>query len=232
MSAATVLRRSTFNWTDDRDATLRREWEAGTASGEIARRLGTSKNSVIGRVHRLKLASRGSPIGRSGPIKVKPAREPKKQKPDPWSLPEIAALDAGEDAIQSISAKWGRPIDEIRAKMIELGVIIEVAPEPAPVVQQAPKPALVDKAPVQAPVVSTIFIPRSVAFEPGQGCQFPTSTGRRHRFECSEPRIDGRPYCATHAAACYQKTGANPDARVEAAAWHRRPSGAAETLSP
>ena len=49
-------------WDDDRDARLTSDWAAGFSTAEIGRRMGISKNSVIGRAHRLQLPSRGSPI--------------------------------------------------------------------------------------------------------------------------------------------------------------------------
>ena len=49
-------------WNDDLDATLSSDWDAGFSTAEIGQRMGISKNSVIGRAHRLRLPSRGSPI--------------------------------------------------------------------------------------------------------------------------------------------------------------------------
>jgi GcrA cell cycle regulator len=49
-------------WTDERDAQLTADWNAGFTTLEIGTRMGISKNSVIGRARRLRLQSRGSPI--------------------------------------------------------------------------------------------------------------------------------------------------------------------------
>ena len=49
-------------WNDELDARLTSDWDAGFSTAEIGRRMGISKNSVIGRAHRLQLPSRGSPI--------------------------------------------------------------------------------------------------------------------------------------------------------------------------
>ena len=46
-------------WDDERDARLTSDWAAGFSTAEIGRRMGISKNSVIGRAHRLQLPSRG-----------------------------------------------------------------------------------------------------------------------------------------------------------------------------
>jgi len=49
-------------WTDERDAQLRALWDAGLSGTEIGKRMGITKSAAIGRVHRLKLAPRVSPI--------------------------------------------------------------------------------------------------------------------------------------------------------------------------
>jgi GcrA cell cycle regulator len=61
-------------WTDDRIAKLKKLWSDGLTTGEIGKRLGVSKNAVVGKAHRLELKSRPSPIRRAG---VKP--EPKEE---------------------------------------------------------------------------------------------------------------------------------------------------------
>ena len=48
------------NWTEDRVETLRKLWADGLSASQIAAQLGSvSRNAVIGKVHRLKLSSRG-----------------------------------------------------------------------------------------------------------------------------------------------------------------------------
>ncbi|RUM98897.1 GcrA cell cycle regulator [Pseudaminobacter arsenicus] len=49
-----------MNWTDERVETLRKLWAEGLSASQIAAQLGgVSRNAVIGKVHRLKLSSRG-----------------------------------------------------------------------------------------------------------------------------------------------------------------------------
>ena len=54
-------------WTEGRVATLRELWASGMLAATIGIRLGTSKNAVVGKVHRLGLKPRPSPIKRSDP---------------------------------------------------------------------------------------------------------------------------------------------------------------------
>ena len=50
-------------WTQERVATLTKLWNAGRSAGEIASHLGeVSRNAVNGKVHRLGLSGRPSPI--------------------------------------------------------------------------------------------------------------------------------------------------------------------------
>ena len=52
-------------WTGERVAELRRLWDEGLSTAEIGRRLGVSKNAVVGKAHRLGLPPRQSPIRRA-----------------------------------------------------------------------------------------------------------------------------------------------------------------------
>ena len=44
-----------MDWTDDMNERLRDLWEEGHITAEIGRRLGVSKNAVVGRARRLEL---------------------------------------------------------------------------------------------------------------------------------------------------------------------------------
>ena len=49
-----------MNWNDERVELLRKLWSEGLSASQIAAQLGSvSRNAVIGKVHRLKLSSRG-----------------------------------------------------------------------------------------------------------------------------------------------------------------------------
>lgn len=49
-----------MNWTDERVEMLKKLWAEGLSASQIAAQLGgVSRNAVIGKVHRLKLSSRG-----------------------------------------------------------------------------------------------------------------------------------------------------------------------------
>ena len=51
-----------MGWTDESVEKLRRLWMQGLTANEIAKQLGVTKNAIVGKVHRLCLTARPSPI--------------------------------------------------------------------------------------------------------------------------------------------------------------------------
>src|SRR6201996_2050062 len=51
-------------WNDEKIGRLKKLWSEGLTTGEIGKRLGVSKNAVVGKAHRLGLKGRPSPIKR------------------------------------------------------------------------------------------------------------------------------------------------------------------------
>lgn len=62
-----------MEWTSETIVRLRGLWSEGHSTAEIGRRLGVSKNAVVGKAHRLDLPARPSPIRRDGPAAPRPA---------------------------------------------------------------------------------------------------------------------------------------------------------------
>lgn len=100
-------------WTDEMVDQLRAMWAEGLTTGEIGKRLGVSKNSIVGKVHRLGLSGRPSPIKKkedadseAAPtaelktVKEKPTKELKPHKtkvekamPEPAAKVDIKAME-------------------------------------------------------------------------------------------------------------------------------------------
>lgn len=80
-----------MTWTEERVAELMRLWEAGRSASEIGRLLGVSKNSVVGKAHRMKLKARPSPIKRGATPQVRRAAAP---APKPVAQPAAVARQA------------------------------------------------------------------------------------------------------------------------------------------
>jgi GcrA cell cycle regulator len=51
-----------MGWTDESVEKLRQLWMQGLTANEIAKQLGVTKNAIVGKVHRLCLTARPSPI--------------------------------------------------------------------------------------------------------------------------------------------------------------------------
>ena len=79
---------SPIEWTGEVIARLRSLWAEGHSTVEIGRRLGISKNAVVGKVHRLNLPGRPSPIRKDGPTRTRPRRVRSEWVP----LPVLAAV--------------------------------------------------------------------------------------------------------------------------------------------
>lgn len=82
-----------MSWTPERIAKLEELWAEGLSTAEIGRRLGVSKNAVVGKAHRMKLPGRQSPI--ESKRKAKPAAA---AKPKPATKPTAAAKPAPKKA--------------------------------------------------------------------------------------------------------------------------------------
>ncbi len=65
MGAETIMS-TPFEWTPEITAALMALWKEGLPTAEIGQRLGVTKNAVIGKVHRIGLVKRQSPI-KGGP---------------------------------------------------------------------------------------------------------------------------------------------------------------------
>lgn len=73
-------------WTPERITALIALWEEGLTTSEIGARLGITKNAVVGKVHRLGLPKRQSPI----------RERPQAEKPEPeGEVVRLEGLNAG-----------------------------------------------------------------------------------------------------------------------------------------
>ena len=77
-----------MEWNDETSGQLRALWAEGHSTAEIGRRMGISKNSVVGKAHRLNLEARPSPIRRDG---EKAPRRRQPRRAHGATLPALAA---------------------------------------------------------------------------------------------------------------------------------------------
>ena len=80
---------SRFEWTEDASQRLRELWADGHSTTEIGRRLGMSKNAIVGKKQRLDLPARPSPIRTRDPA-LPSVRRPT-PRPTGQTLPPLAS---------------------------------------------------------------------------------------------------------------------------------------------
>ena len=147
-----------MEWSEDIIDRLKGLWAEGLSTAEIGRRMGISKNAVVGKAHRLNLPARPSPIRRGGEG-VRP-RVPVPRVSGP-TLPPLAATGL---AVPSFAAAP-------RAAS---------APRPRPAMPPAPPPAPLQ--PVAAPRIGRFNPCCWPLGEPGTSsfrfCDEPSLTGK------------------------------------------------------
>lgn len=97
-------------WTDKMVEDLKIMWKQGLTTGEIGKRLGVSKNSIVGKVHRLQLDARPSPI--------------KKKEEEPQITEEIQAKEP------EIKSKPDKKVAEPEVKVVEKTAPKTISPAP------------------------------------------------------------------------------------------------------
>jgi GcrA cell cycle regulator len=179
-----------MEWAEETIIRLRELWDQGHSTAEIGRRLGMSKNAVVGKAHRLDLPARPSPIRREGdrpPVR----RSPPRTLSGP-TLPPLSSTAAGGTAL-------GTPLGNSlgSAPMLQ-AQLAAPAPRPPPVMASSrpaplpPRVVLPSQAPRPYGRVITCCWPIG---EPGT---------RSFRF-CDAASVPGKPYCEEHAQLAYVK---------------------------
>jgi GcrA cell cycle regulator len=213
-------------WTAERDAQLRSLWDAGISGTEIGKRMGITKSAAIGRVHRLKLAPRVSPIATITKA---------------WTEEEDARLRqlyGGFLNVDQIGQKLDRSPASIRYRAVHLGLVSKkgsaehrarLSGAQRKRASPAPRVATTSAAPPSArggrasfpppepdlPGVAPEMLQQRRVFS-GKQCKMVVSGDDEPLRFCSEPVIASAkgqhcasPYCLAHYAAAY--IGTNKD---------------------
>ena len=98
-----------MEWSEETIVHLRALWAEGLSTAEIGRRLGVSKNAVVGKAHRLDLTARPSPIRRDGPSSDQPRRPTLPRTVGP-TLPPLASAQPLAALPQAVIAPRPRPV--------------------------------------------------------------------------------------------------------------------------
>jgi len=165
-----------MDWNDETIARLRQLWEEGHSTAEIGRRMGVTKNAVVGKAHRLALPPRPSPIRREAAEGHVPRRSVTRRATGPTlpALPSSATLPA-------------------------------LSPAPAPGAPAATAPCARVAVPPCAPVqLRAVPMPR-VSVRVATCCWPIGDPGTASFRFCDDGAMASKPYCAQHAALAYVK---------------------------
>ena len=168
-------------WDDETIRLLRDLWKQGHSTAEIGRRLGVSKNAIVGKAHRLDLDARPSPIRRDAakPATERPLAYPRMAGP---TLPPLASANMPAATTHTVASN----VQPLRS-------LAPSAPRPAvslPPAPPAPRPAM-----PAAPVQTRRSAP---------SCCWPIGEPGTKSFRfCDDVSMQGKPYCDEHAKLAY-----------------------------
>ena len=197
-------------WTDKMVEDLKIMWKQGLTTGEIGKRLGVSKNSIVGKVHRLQVGARPPPIKKKEEVEnnaqhksatAEPAKaqEPKKDK-------KVTKTEPKAETKNKIEVQPKPEVTVIKPAAAEKKNVVEEKKEP-----EKPKPA-----PVSAPVKTFVSKPAAPAKTyngnakltdlDNHTCRWPIGDPKDENFHfCGRKVRMGQTYCEEHAALAYVK---------------------------
>ena len=189
-------------WTDEMIEKLKKMWDEGLSTGEIGKRLGVTKNSIVGKVHRLQLVARPSPIKKKGAPSDN--KKPEKEKAKPTIIPETKVADKAPK-------KEEKPVSKTVSTPVQPKV--EPKPQAKPIIN-TPNTTSKLKDPenfvnMSIPVMQTPKKPGdklTVTDLDNHTCRWPIGDPKDENFHfCGAPVRIGQTYCEEHAAVAYVK---------------------------
>jgi len=164
-----------MEWTDDAIIRLRSLWDEGLSTAEIGRRLNISKNSVVGKAHRLDLPARPSPIRRDPDAKM-PLREAAPRRVSGPTLPSLA------EAPEAVAPH----------------VVARTIPPARPLLKAVEARPFVAGGGAHQPPQAVRLAPRTPS------CCWPIGEPGTPSFRfCGDPALANKPYCGPHAEIAY-----------------------------
>lgn len=189
-------------WTPEQDAQLRALWcqdSPRLSCTDIARRMHKSKNSIVGRAHRLHLPSRPSPVLERAAYPAllaqprKPKAPPKPRLPPHWDK-GVAGLARAQAmaAAPFLGADLTKGLQPVPAVPVARATPIRAAESPEDTARTAGR-------------TSSLVAARHPVFAGARTCRFPLWADKAApdgRF-CDAP-VERGAYCAAHGARCYE----------------------------
>ncbi|MGH7044141.1 MAG: GcrA family cell cycle regulator [Acetobacteraceae bacterium] len=202
-----------MEWTEESIQRLRAFWVEGLSTAEIGRRLGVSKNAVVGKAHRLELTARPSPIhwaAVGGPARPRNRRPVNAPKPEGPTLPPLVSAAPTAPAIVA-HAVVAHALGVHALGAHAVGASVTVAPavaRPAPPPRQAKAPVTAAIPPAPRPAAPQPKLHAVMARSYGRvvTCCWPLGEPGTKSFRfCDAASVPGKPYCDEHAQIAYVK---------------------------
>ncbi len=184
-------------WTDQMVEDLKIMWQQGLTTAEIGKRLGVSKNSIVGKVHRLGLSGRPSPI---------------KKKEDKTSVPVENKKTAPEKKVKSEKTEVVKPTKEPTNEPVktkenfknneDIKVDISIVPTKS-TIKDEPKIKECQKSDFDKSGRAV-----SLTDLDNHTCRWPIGDPKDENFHfCGRKVRIGQTYCDEHSLVAYVKTG-------------------------
>ena len=191
-------------WTDEMVEELKRLWAEGVTTGEIGRRLNISKNSIVGKVHRLGLSGRPSPIKKkSDNEKNEDApKTPKqaKEKKTTTAVTKKAKCEPKKASVQEIPT----PVKENKVTEVKKAPVTEVKPvdvtnSDEDDIKLAKSLNISNKTTTKSGNLSLVELDNHT-------CRWPIGDPQDENFHfCGKKIRLGQTYCEEHSAVAYVK---------------------------
>ncbi|MBR2124314.1 MAG: GcrA cell cycle regulator [Acetobacter sp.] len=213
-----------MEWTEKLVEQLKQLWTDGLSTAEIGRRLGITKNAVIGKAHRLGLPSRPSPIRKITKATKKTTSTTRKKQPQNIQpTPTLPLLDTRKTQPVTVVSTPTPPIAIAKPQPeTTLPFTVEKtakkAPEKVPEIipeqiseKVSEKPLARKKKSVTSPLplAKNKTTPKSLSeSDPTRrrnaACCWPLGNPGTPGFHfCGEPPLVGKPYCEAHCQIAY-----------------------------
>ena len=198
-----------MDWTDAVILSLRALWDEGHSTAEIGRRLGVTKNAVVGKAHRLVLPARPSPIRRDVVSTPAPRRAtgptlPPMEQVDP--SPAAGERFVGHGVARATPAASNGTTQATGPVPLPAAVTVRPPVLPVMAAEDGSRPATVTQAAAAvraAPALRPVAPPRRMRVVP---CCWPIGEPGTRSFRfCDAESMAGKPYCDSHAQLAYVK---------------------------
>ena len=168
-------------WDAESDKQLIELWASGLSTDRIGFKMNRSKNSIVGRAHRLpECLPRPSPIRKRSTDQENQPRPPRVKLPPKSPRVTLPAMNAAPIVSEIVS----QPIENtVPPEIVEAPVVV-VQPEPPP-----PPPP-----------------PLPVKYQRIIDCCWPEGEPRSRSFRyCEKPSLPGKSYCQEHAKMAFSR---------------------------